>query len=55
VAKPGSEILAGLDGGKVVASVMVGHDSHRRARALAEASWLLPNTGSKHKASESSF
>jgi len=28
-AKPDSEILVGLDGGKVVASVMVGHDSHR--------------------------
>ncbi len=28
-AKPGSEILVGLDNGKVVASVMVGHDGHR--------------------------
>jgi len=27
--KPGSEILVGLDNGKVVASVMVGHDGHR--------------------------
>ncbi len=28
-AKPASEVLVGLDNGKVVASVMVGHDGHR--------------------------
>ncbi len=28
-AKPGSEILVGVDNDKVVASVMVGHDGHR--------------------------
>ena len=27
--KPNSEILVGLDNGKIIASVMVGHDGHR--------------------------
>ena len=27
--KPGTEILVGIDNGKIVASVMVGHDGHR--------------------------